>query len=149
VNSQVFEYPVILDGDLNQEEQFEQIVVKTNADGSLVYLRDVARVELGEFSYSVTNRLNGLTASGMMINQMPGGNAVETAEGNYAALEQLKADFPSHMDYVVNYETVTVLQESINNVLHTLIEALILVTLVVFIFLQNWRATLIPLLAIP
>ncbi len=149
VNTQVFEYPVILDGDLNQEEQFEQIVVKTNADGSLVYLKDVARVELGEFAYSITNKLNGIVASGMMINQMPGGNAVETAKGIYAALEQLKADFPSGMDYVVNYETVTVVEESINNVLHTLVEALILVTLVVFIFLQSWRATLIPVLAIP
>ncbi|MBK1441473.1 multidrug efflux RND transporter permease subunit [Parapedobacter sp. ISTM3] len=149
VNTQVFEYNVILDSDLNLEEQFEQIIVKTNADGSIVYLRDVARVELGEFAYSITNKLNGLTASGMMVNQMPGGNAVETAEGIYAALEQLKADFPSDMDYVVNYETVTVIQESISNVLHTLVEALILVTLVVFIFLQSWRATLIPVLAIP
>lgn len=149
VNTQVFEYPVILDGDLNEEEQFEQIVVKTNADGSLVYLRDVARVELGEFAYSISNKLNGMTASGMMVNQMPGGNAVTTAEGIYEALERLKADFPSDMDYVVNYETVTVIQESISNVLHTLVEALILVTLVVFIFLQSWRATLIPVLAIP
>ncbi|RQP16159.1 multidrug efflux RND transporter permease subunit [Parapedobacter defluvii] len=149
VNTQVFEYPVILDGDLDEEEQFEQIIVKTNADGSIVYLKDVARVELGEFAYSITNKLNGLTASGMMVNQMPGGNAVETAEGIYAALEQLKADFPSDMDYVVNYETVSVIQESITNVLHTLVEALILVTLVVFIFLQSWRATLIPVLAIP
>ena len=149
VNTQVFEYPVILDGDLNEEEQFEQIIVKTNPDGSLVYLKDVARVELGEFAYNITNKLNGLTASGMMVNQMPGGNAVETAEGIYAALEQLKADFPSDMDYVINYETVTVIQESINNVLHTLVEALVLVTLVVFIFLQSWRATLIPVLAIP
>ncbi|HWK98594.1 MAG TPA: efflux RND transporter permease subunit, partial [Parapedobacter sp.] len=84
LNTQVFEYPVILDGDLNEEEQFEQIIVKTNADGSLVYLKDVARVELGEFAYNITNKLNGLTASGMMVNQMPGGNAVETAEGIYA-----------------------------------------------------------------
>ncbi|PPL04695.1 efflux RND transporter permease subunit [Parapedobacter indicus] len=149
VNTQVFEYPVILDGDLNEEEQFEQIIVKTNADGSLVYLKDVARVELGEFAYSISTKLNGLTASGMMVNQMPGGNAVATAEGIYAALEQLKANFPSDMDYVINYETVSVIQESISNVLHTLVEALILVTLVVFIFLQSWRATLIPVLAIP
>ncbi|WP_353128736.1 efflux RND transporter permease subunit [Parapedobacter pyrenivorans] len=149
VETQVFEYPVILDGDLDQEEQFEHIIVKTNADGSLVYLKDVARVELGEFGYAITNKVNGLVASGMMINQMPGGNAVETADGIYAALDQLKANFPNDMDYVVNYETVTVVQESISNVLHTLVEALILVTLVVFVFLQSWRATLIPVLAIP
>lgn len=149
VNTQVFEYPVILDGDLNQEEQFENIIVKTNADGSLVYLKDIARIELGEFAYSISNKLNGVTASGMMVNQMPGGNAVETAKGIYETLERLKADFPDDVDYVVNYETVTVIEESINNVLHTLVEALILVTFVVFVFLQSWRATLIPVLAIP
>src|SRR5690606_17759710 len=112
-------------------------------------LKDVARVELGEFAYSITNKVNGLISSGMMINQMPGGNAFETAKGIYAALEEIKANFPTDMDYVVNYETVSVIEASIENVLHTLIEALILVTLVVFIFLQSWRATLIPVLAIP
>ena len=149
LNTQVFEFPVILDGDLDQEEQFEEIIIKTNPDGSLVYLRDVARVELGEFAYSVNTKVNGRISSGMMINQMPGGNAVETAEGIYAALEELKANFPNDVDYVVSYETVSVVKASINAVLSTLIEALILVTLVVFIFLQSWRATLIPVLAIP
>ncbi len=148
-SDQVFEFPVILDGDLDTEEQFKQIVVKTNADGSLVYLDDVARVELGQFAYTITSTVNGRTASGMMINQMPGSNAVQTAEGIYAALEALKETFPSDLDYTVSYETVSVVEASINAVLHTLIEALILVTLVVFIFLQSWRATLIPVLAIP
>lgn len=148
-SEQVFEFPVILDGDLNTEEQFNEIVVKTNADGSIVYLKDVARVELGEFAYNITSKVNGQTSSAMMISQTPGGNAVETADGLYAALERLKAQFPSDVDYIVAYETVSVVKESINAVLHTLLEALLLVTVVVFVFLQSWRATLIPILAIP
>lgn len=148
-NSQVYEFPVILKGDLNTEEEFENIVVKTNSDGSMVYLKDVARVELGQFSYSTTNKVNGMVSSGMMINQTPGGNAMETAEGVYAALEELKKNFPTDVDYIVSYETVSVIEASIEAVIWTLIEAIILVTIVVFIFLQSWRATLIPILAIP
>lgn len=148
-SSQVFEFPVILDGDLNTVEEFDNIIVKTNPDGSVVYLKDVARVELGEFSYSITNKVNGQTSSAMMIYQTPGGNAVETADGIYEALDRLKASFPNDVDYVVGYETVSVVEASIEAVLHTLIEALLLVTVVVFLFLQSWRATLIPVLAIP
>lgn len=148
-SAQVFEYPIVMDGDINTEEEFRQIVVKTNADGSMVYLEDVARVELGEFSYNISNKVNGQVSSAMMINQTPGGNAMETAEGIYAALEQLKAGFPEGVDYIVPFENVTVIQASIQAVLMTLFEALILVTLVVFIFLQSWRATVICILAIP
>ncbi len=148
-NAQVFEYPIILDSDLEEVEDFENIVVKTNTDGSILLLKDVARVELGQFNYGITTKVNGQVTSGMMISQTPGGNAVETAEGIYAALEQLKKSFPKGVDYVVAYETVSVVNASISSVIHTLIEALILVTLVVFFFLQSWRATLIPLLAIP
>lgn len=148
-SDQVFEYPIVMDGDINTEEEFRQIVVKTNTDGSIVYLEDVARVELGEFSYNLSNMVNGQISSGMMINQTPGGNAMETAEGIYAALDQLKAGFPEGVDYIVPFENVTVIQASIQAVLMTLFEALILVTLVVFIFLQSWRATIICILAIP
>src|SRR5690606_29369831 len=87
--------------------------------------------------------------TGMMIAQTPGGNAVETAEGIYAALDELKKSFPKDVDYVIGYETISVVHASINAVIHTLIEALLLVTFVVFFFLQSWRATLIPILAIP
>lgn len=148
-SDQVFEFPVVLDADLNTQEEFENIVVKTNPDGSLVYLKDVARVELGQFSYGVTNKVNGMVSSGMMINQTPGGNAMETAKGIYAALEVLKESFPSDVDYLVSYETVSVIEASISAVIVTLLEALLLVTLVVFIFLQSWRATIITILAIP
>lgn len=145
----VFEYPVITDSDLSDVEDFENIVVKTNQDGSIVLLKDVARVELGQFSYGTSTKVNGMVSTGMMINQTPGGNAVETAEGIYSTLDKLKASFPEDVDYVVGYETVSVVNASIESVIHTLVEALILVTLVVFFFLQSWRATLIPVLAIP
>lgn len=148
-SSTVFEYPVITDSDLSEVEDFEEIVVKTNTDGSIVLLKDVARVELGQFNYGTMTRVNGMVSTGMMINQTPGGNAVETAEGIFATLEQLKEAFPKDVDYVIGYETVSVVNASIQSVIYTLIEAMILVTLVVFFFLQSWRATLIPILAIP
>jgi HAE1 family hydrophobic/amphiphilic exporter-1 len=148
-SSTVFEYPVITDSDLSEVEDFENIVVKTNMDGSLVLLQDVARVELGQFNYGTTTKVNGMRSTGMMINQTPGGNAVETAEGIYQTLDKLKESFPEDVDYVIGYETVSVVNASIESVIHTLIEALLLVTIVVFFFLQSWRATLIPVLAIP
>jgi len=148
-NSQTFEFSVVMDGDLNTEEQLRNIVVKTNQDGSPVYLKDVARIELGEFSYAINSRINGKVASLMAINQTPGGNAVETADGIEKALIDLKKNFPKDLDYKVGYETVSIVKVSINEVIHTLVEALILVTIVVFFFLQSWRATLIPVLAIP
>ncbi|NGM73939.1 efflux RND transporter permease subunit [Sphingobacterium sp. SGL-16] len=147
--STVFEYPVITNSDLSEVEDFENIVVKTNTDGSIVLLKDVARVELGQFNYGTTTKVNGMRSTGMMINQTPGGNAVETAEGIMQTLDKLKQSFPEDVDYVIGYETVSVVNASIESVIHTLVEALILVTIVVFFFLQSWRATLIPVLAIP
>lgn len=146
---QTFEFSVILDGDLNTVDQFNNIVIKTGADGSVVFLKDVARVELGAFSYANSSKVNGKVASLMMINQTPGGNAVQTADGIQKALDELKKSFPKDLDYTIPYETVTVVKVSISEVVSTLIEALVLVTLVVFFFLQSWRATLIPVLAIP
>ncbi len=140
---------MVLDADLNSVEQFENIIIKNGADGSPVYLRDVARVELGEFTYSTSSKVNGQVSSMMAINQTPGGNAVQTAEGIQKALDELKASFPKDLDYVISYETVSIVKVSISEVIHTLVEALILVTIVVFFFLQSWRATLIPVLAIP
>jgi HAE1 family hydrophobic/amphiphilic exporter-1 len=148
-SNQTFEFSVILDGDLNTVEQFENIVVKNGVGGSAVYLRDVARVELGEFSYAINAKINGEVASMMAINQTPGGNAVETADGIQKALDELKASFPKDLDYKISYETISIVKVSISEVIHTLVEALILVTIVVFFFLQSWRATLIPVLAIP
>ncbi len=148
-NNQTFEFSVVLDGDLSTEEQFRNIIIKTGADGSSVYLKDVARVELGEFAYSTRAKVNGKVASLMAINQTPGGNAVQTADGIDKALIELKKSFPKDLDYKVGYETVSIVKVSISEVIHTLVEALLLVTIVVFFFLQSWRATLIPVLAIP
>ncbi|SDM32491.1 efflux RND transporter permease subunit [Pedobacter antarcticus] len=148
-SNQTFEFSVVLDGDLNTEDQFRNIVIKSGADGSPVYLKDVARVELGEFMYSTSSKVNGQVASMMAINQTPGGNAVQTADGIDKTLIELKKSFPNDLDYKISYETVSIIKVSISEVIHTLVEALILVTIVVFFFLQSWRATLIPVLAIP
>ena len=149
-NAQAFEYSVLTNSRLNTKDQFENIIVRTRpADGNIVYLRDVARVELGKFDYGVNAFVEGKSAAFILIYQAPGANAIETWEGLQKALADLKKSFPKDVDIAVPLETVTVVKVSINEVMHTLVEALILVVLVVFLFLQNWRATLIPVLAIP
>jgi hydrophobic/amphiphilic exporter-1 (mainly G- bacteria), HAE1 family len=147
---QAFEYIVYVNGKLSNENEFKNIIVRTKPeDGSIVYLKDVARVELGKFNYSSNSFVDGKRASYLLVYQSPGSNAVETAEGVYAAMDELKKSFPADIDYIVPFEAVSVVKVSINEVLHTLVEALLLVVIVVFLFLQSWRATLIPLLAIP
>jgi HAE1 family hydrophobic/amphiphilic exporter-1 len=148
--AQAFEYTVFMNGRLTETEEFGNIVVRTNpADGSLVHLRDVARLELGQFDYARTSTVNNQPATILLINQTPGSNALDTADGIYKTLDELKKSFPPDVDYVVPFETVTVVRVSIAEVVETLGIALLLVTLVVFLFLQSWRATLIPILAIP
>jgi HAE1 family hydrophobic/amphiphilic exporter-1 len=148
---QTFEYSVLTNSRLNTVEQFENIVVRTRpADGSIVYLKDVARVELGKFDYGINAFVeDGRPAAFLLIYQAPGANALETYKGINQALAELRKSFPKDIDYVVPSESVSVVEASINEVLHTLVEALILVVLVVFLFLQSWRATFIPVLAIP
>ncbi|MBC8032537.1 MAG: efflux RND transporter permease subunit, partial [Chitinophagaceae bacterium] len=147
---QSFEYSVLTNSRINKVEDFENIIVRTvPEDGSIVYLKDVARVELGRFDYSSNAYVNGKPASFILLYQAPGANALDTYDGVMRAMEELKKSFPKDMDYLLPLETVTVVRTSINEVVHTLIEALILVVIVVFLFLQNWRATLIPVLAIP
>lgn len=147
---QTFEYSVLTNSRINTKTQFEDIIVRTRpADGSLVRLRDVARVELGKFDYTANAFVNGKPAAFVLIYQAPGANALDTYKGINNALTEMKKTFPPDVDYLVPLETATVVEVSINEVMHTLVEALILVVLVVFLFLQNWRATLIPVLAIP
>jgi HAE1 family hydrophobic/amphiphilic exporter-1 len=149
--SQAFEYTILTNSRLTTQEQFENIIVRTRpADGSIVYLKDVARVELGKFDYGINAFVeDGKPAAFLLIYQAPGANALDTYKGIQKALDNLRSTFPKDIDYVVPLETVSVVEESISEVLHTLVEALILVVLVVFLFLQSWRATFIPLLAIP
>jgi hydrophobic/amphiphilic exporter-1 (mainly G- bacteria), HAE1 family len=147
---QAFEYTVITNSRLSTEDEFSNIVVRSNPkDGSIVYLRDVARIQLGKFSYASNSFVDGKRASYLLVYQAPGSNALATADGVFAAMDLLKKSFPTDIDYVVPFESISVVKVSIHEVVQTLLEALGLVVLVVFLFLQSWRATLIPVLAIP
>lgn len=147
---QAFEYSVLTNSRINTVQQFENIVVRTRpADGSIVYLKDVARVELGRFDYSSNAFVNQKPATFVLVYQSPGANTLATYEGIMKALEEMRKSFPKDIDFLLPLETATVVDVSITEVVHTLLEALLLVVLVVFLFLQSWRATLIPVLAIP
>lgn len=147
---QSFEYSAFVNGRLSTVEEFRKIIIKTKPeDGSIVYLKDIARVELGKFNYSGNSFVDGRGSSFLLIFQTPSSNSLQTAEGVYKAMEQLSKSFPSDVSYMVPFEAVSVVKESIREVVITLLEALGLVVLVVFLFLQNWRATIIPVLAIP
>ncbi len=149
-NTTSFEYTVITNSRLSSENQFDSIVVRSNPQqGSIVYLKDVARVQLGKFSYASNSFVDGKRASYLLVYQAPGSNSLATAKGVYAAMDGLRSYFPKDVDYVVPFEAVTVVQVSISEVVKTLLIALGLVILVVYLFLQNWRSTLIPVLAIP
>jgi hydrophobic/amphiphilic exporter-1 (mainly G- bacteria), HAE1 family len=146
---QQFQYTVRAQGRLLTAEQFGDIVVRANPDGSMVRLKDVARVELGAQTYAQIGRLNGRPAAIIAVYQLPGTNALETMNKAKQLMEELKTRFPEDLDYTVSLDTTLAVSEGIKEIVTTLVEALILVVLVVFIFLQNWRATLIPLLAVP
>jgi hydrophobe/amphiphile efflux-1 (HAE1) family protein len=150
LHGQTFEYTVLTKGRLVKPEEFENIIVRTQPNtGALVHLKDVARVQLGKFNYTGNSFVDGKRASYLLVYQAPNSNSLETAEGVYATMESLKKTFPADVDYVVPFESVTVVKVSVEEVIHTLLEALALVVIVVFLFLQSWRATLIPVLAIP
>ena len=148
--SQAFETGLLVNGPLTKPEEFEKIIVKSVPEtGELVYLKDVARVELGKFTFSSNSFVDGKRASYLQVYQAPGSNALETANNVYAELERLKKTFPNDIDYKVPFESITIIKVSMMEVLGTLVKALLLVAVVVFLFLQNLRATLIPILAIP
>src|ERR1700749_3326880 len=148
--SQTFEIGILVNGRLSKVSEFEDIIVKTiPSTGELVYLKDVARVELGKFTFSSNSFVDGHRASYLLIYQAPGSNALETANGVYAELAKLKETFPADVASSVPFESVTVVKVSMQDVVGTLLKTLGLVAIVVFVFLQNWRSTLIPILAIP
>jgi hydrophobic/amphiphilic exporter-1 (mainly G- bacteria), HAE1 family len=147
---QAFEYTVFTNGRLESVAEFEQVILKRNEDNNaLVYLKDVARVELGRFDYSTNNFTDGYPAAYLLVYQTPESNILETEEGIRETMERLKQSFPNDLDYIIPFESASVVSESISEVVKTLFIALGLVVLVVFLFLQNWRATLIPILIIP
>ena len=148
--TQTYELSILVNGRLNKVSDFEKIIVKTLPDsGKMVYLKDVGRVELGKFTYSNNSYVDDKRASILTLYQTPGSNALQTAAAIIKEMDQLKASFPSDVDYKIPFETVTVVKVSMQEVVETLLIALCLVAFVVYLFLQNWRATLIPVLAIP
>ncbi|MFT3934102.1 MAG: efflux RND transporter permease subunit [Chitinophagaceae bacterium] len=150
LSSQTQEKTLLVNGMLSKPADYEKIIIKSNpANGQLVYLKDVARVELGKFTFSSNAFVDGNRCSLLIIFQSPGSNALQTADNVYAALKELKKSFPADVDYAVPFESVTIIKTSMQEVVGTLLKALGLVAIVVFLFLQNLRSTLIPILAIP
>jgi HAE1 family hydrophobic/amphiphilic exporter-1/multidrug efflux pump len=142
-------YTITTKGRLSEPEEFENIVVRANGDGSVLRLKDVARVELGSKDYEFMGRVNGKSATLVGIFLQPGANAIGTAQLVKKAMDDLSQRYPSDLTHHVVYDTTRFVEVSINEVIHTLVIAMILVFLVVFLFLQNWRATLIPFAAVP
>jgi HAE1 family hydrophobic/amphiphilic exporter-1 len=146
---QQFTYSVRAPGRLVSPEQFGNITVRQNPDGSLVRLKDVARIELGSLFYQQIGRFNGKPAVILAVYQAPGSNALAVAKLLKLQMEDLKSRFPQGLDYAVSLDTTLPVTEGMKEILKTLLEAIVLVIIVVFIFLQGWRATLIPLIAVP
>jgi hydrophobic/amphiphilic exporter-1 (mainly G- bacteria), HAE1 family len=146
---QAFTNTVLAQGRLQTEEQFGNIVVRASSNGSFVRIKDVGRVELGSQSYSQISSFNGKPAAVLAIYQLPGSNAVNAAKGVRALMAQLKERFPSGLDYSISLDTTLAVTAGLEEIYKTLAEAVLLVILVVFVFLQGWRATLIPLTAVP
>jgi HAE1 family hydrophobic/amphiphilic exporter-1 len=144
-----YTYTVRTQGRLLDEEQFGNIILRTNPDGSEVRLKDVARLELGTMLYNAVGRHDGKPSAVIAVFQIPGTNAVDVANKVKAAMADLSTRFPRDMDYLISLDTTLPVTEGINEIVHTLLEAVVLVIVVVFIFLQNWRATLIPLMTVP
>ena len=144
-----YQYSMVAPGRLVEPEQFGDIIVRAQPDASLLRVRDVGRVELGAQTYSGFSRLNGVPSANVILYLAPGANAVQTSDQVKAFMAQAKSTLPAGIEYVIPYDSTMFVREAIGDVVRTLLEAIALVLLVVFIFLQNWRATLIPLLTVP
>ena len=144
-----FQYTMNVEGRLTDPNQFAEMIVNVGKDGRITKLRDVARVELAAADYSTAMTFDGRPAVAMAIFQLPGSNAIETANAIYKKMEELKKRFPAGVEYEVPYDTTRFVRDSIRDVLYTLLEGIGLVALVVLVFLQNWRTSLVPLVAIP
>lgn len=141
--------PIIARGRLSSVDEFEEIVLRTGANGSIIRLRDVARISLEAQSYATESGINGGNAAVININMLPGFNAMDVAEAVKAEMAEIARSFPSGMTYDIPFDMTTYIKDSIHHVYRTFFEALVLVILVVFLSLQNWRATLIPVIAVP
>jgi HAE1 family hydrophobic/amphiphilic exporter-1 len=148
-SNQQFTYAVRAQGRLTSPEQFGDVIVREAPNGGTVRLKDVARVELGTQDYSLIARLNGKPSAAVAVYQLPGTNAVQTVEGVRKLMTQMKQRFPQDIDYTVSLDQTLPVTEGMKEILWTLVIAIVLVILVVYLFLQDWRATLIPMLAVP
>ncbi len=144
-----FEYTVNALGRLTDPKEFADIVVKTGANGQVTHVRDVARVELGAADYTTSYKFNGRPGVGVGIFQLPGTNAIDTANAVYAKMMELKKSFPPGIDYLIPYDTTIFVRNSIHDVVISMLEAVGLVVIVVLFFLQTWRTSIVPLMAIP
>src|SRR5512133_743662 len=145
---QNFTYTVRAQGRLSTPEEFGNIVIRANADGSFVRVKDVARIELGAQTYNLESRLNGQPAAAIGLYQLPGSNAVQASDAVRAFMKEAKQRFPADMDYAISLDQTDSVREGMREIVKTLVEAILFVVVVVFIFLQGWRATLIPLCAV-
>jgi HAE1 family hydrophobic/amphiphilic exporter-1 len=148
-SNQQFTYAVLAQGRLTSPEQFGDVVVREAPNGGTVRVRDLARVELGTQDYSLSSRLNGKPSAVIAVYQLPGSNAVQTVQGVRKLMAQMKQRFPQDMDYTVSLDQTLPVTEGMKEILWTLVIAIVLVIFVVYLFLQDWRATLIPMLAVP
>jgi HAE1 family hydrophobic/amphiphilic exporter-1/multidrug efflux pump len=146
---QQMQYTASVKGRLSTPEEYGAIVVRTGADGAIVHLKDIARVELAATDYSLSSKLNGVPTAIIGVYQLPDANALDVAKGVRKVMEELQPTFPKGIRYSIPYDTTLFVSESVHEVVKTLLEAGVLVLLVVFIFLESWRATLIPMLAVP
>src|ERR1700733_11128444 len=147
--NQQFTYAVLAQGRLTTPEQFGNVVVRVAPNGGIVRVKDVARVELGAQSYSLLSRLNGKPSATIAIYQLPGSNAVQTVDGVRKLMAQMKQRFPEDVDYAVPLDQTRAVTAGMKEIVETLVIAIVLVIFVVYLFLQDWRSTLIPMLAVP
>ena len=147
--SEALEYVLTYEGRYNQPEQYANVIVRSNANGELLHLKDIADVELGSEFYDIYSNMNGYPSAALVLKQSFGSNAQDVIKEVKAKLEELKKDFPPGMDYEISYDVSSFLNASVEKVVHTLGEAFVLVALVVFLFLGDWRSTLIPIIAVP
>ena len=147
--AQSLEYVLTYKGRFNKPEEYKEIIIKANPEGEILKLKDIAEVELGSEFFDIYSNKDGYPAASIVLKQNFGSNASKVIDGVKAKLTELQADFPPGMDYEINYDVSKFVNASIEKVLHTLLEAFILVALVVFLFLGDWRSTLIPLIAVP
>src|SRR3989454_495864 len=146
---QEFTYSVLAQGRLTTPEQFGNVIVREAPNGGIVRVKDVARIELGAQDYSIVSRLNGKNAAIVAVYQLPGSNAVQTAAGVRKLMSQMKQRFPNDIEYTISLDQTSAVTEGMKEIVDTLVIAILLVIFVIYIFLQDWRATLIPLLAVP